>query len=60
MVQEERRFEAQRAEQWLPAVGAIVHVPRLGGNAKVSPLTCECCHFSLKIFKLKKVLKKVF
>lgn len=46
MAQEERKFEAQRAEQWRPAVGAVVHVPRLGGDAKVSPRTCECCHFS--------------
>lgn len=36
--QEARKFEAQKAERWLPAVGEAVHVPRLGGEAKVDIL----------------------
>jgi hypothetical protein len=34
-LQEARKFEAQKAERWLPNVGDTVHVPRLGGSAKV-------------------------
>lgn len=37
--QETRKFEAQKAERWLPAVGEMVHVPRLGSNAKVGSST---------------------
>lgn len=33
--QEARKFEAQKAEQWLPTIGDTVHVPRLGGTARV-------------------------
>lgn len=38
-LQDPQVLQKQKKDKWKPGVGSTVYVPRLGGNAKVRPLT---------------------